>query len=145
MVGIVGLALVILSWVLTTSLLWSEPALASMYGQFFFGLTTQGWTVVDVAATLGFAMLLYSLLSLPSRLKVALGVVATASGAALALVGVPYLLPHAFGSCPPGGGCMSFFGSQPQFFAVGLVMALASALVTFRAARPSPSPALPPS
>jgi predicted small integral membrane protein len=41
-IGLLGLALVTLSWVLMQPVLWSRPALSSMYGLYTFGLTSLG-------------------------------------------------------------------------------------------------------
>ena len=61
--GLLGLALITLSWVLSTHLLWSAPALSSMYGQYAFGLTSLGWEVVIATFGLGVVVFLYA--SLP--------------------------------------------------------------------------------
>jgi hypothetical protein len=67
-IGLLGLAFVILSWVLTQPVLWSQPALSGMYGLYGFALTSLGWTVVIVIFVVGFIMTLYGLLSRVPRI-----------------------------------------------------------------------------
>jgi len=68
-IGLLGLALVILSWVLTQPVLWSQPALSGMYGLYSFALTSLGWTVVIAIFGVGFIMTLYGLLSRVVRIS----------------------------------------------------------------------------
>lgn len=61
-IGLIGLALVAMSWVLSTPLLWGLPVLAPMYGLFRFTLTSLGLEVVISIFVLGLVVLLYALL-----------------------------------------------------------------------------------
>jgi hypothetical protein len=64
MAGAFGLAAVILSWTLTTNLLWSSLGqIVPMYGLFEFSLTVLGWEIVISLFGLGVILLVFALLA----------------------------------------------------------------------------------
>jgi len=62
LVGLLGLMLLTSSWVFSTSLFWSIPALSPLYSYLEIIATSSGWIVAIPTFVVGFAILLYAML-----------------------------------------------------------------------------------